>query len=59
MRRLLGVEVRRCLARRLTRALIGVAPGDTVGIQHVGNSLIVHPAGVVPTFRDEPVPAAG
>jgi hypothetical protein len=40
-------------------ALIGIAPGDTVGIQHIGNSLIVHPAGVVPTFRDEPVPAAG
>lgn len=39
--------------------LIGIAPGDAVGVQHVGNSLIVHPAGVVPTFRDEPVPQVG
>lgn len=40
-------------------ALVGIQPGDAVRIQHVGNSLIVHSAGVVPLFRDEPVPAPG
>jgi hypothetical protein len=37
--------------------LIGVKPGETVEIKHVGNSLVLHPAGVVPVFRDEPVPS--
>ena len=38
--------------------LVGIEPGGAVQIQHVGNVLLVHPAGVVPVFRDEPVPAA-
>lgn len=37
--------------------LIGVEPGASVEVKHVGNSLVLHPAGVVPVFR-EPVPAA-
>ena len=38
-------------------ALIGIEPGDKAEIKQIGNSLIIHPAGVVPVFRDEPVPA--
>jgi len=36
--------------------LIGLAPGHKASVQHVGNSLVIHPTGVVPLFRDEPVP---
>ena len=39
--------------------LISVEPGQAVRVQHVGNSLVLCAAGVVPLFRDEPVPAAG
>jgi hypothetical protein len=38
-------------------ALIGLEPGDYARIQHIGNSLVLCPAGEVPTFRDEPAPA--
>lgn len=36
--------------------LIGLGPGHKASVQHVGNSLVIHPSGVVPLFRDEPVP---
>ncbi len=39
--------------------LISVEPGQAVRVQHVGNSLVIHAAGVVPLFRDEPVPQVG
>lgn len=39
--------------------LISVEPGQAVRVQHVGNALVLCAAGVVPLFRDEPVPAAG
>lgn len=39
--------------------LISVEPGQKVRVQHVGNSLVLCAAGVVPLFRDKPVPAAG
>lgn len=39
--------------------LIGIEPGQGIRIQHVGNALVLCAAGVVPLFRDEPVPAVG
>ncbi len=39
--------------------LIGLAPSQKATVQHVGNSLVIHPTGVVPLFRDEPVPQVG
>lgn len=38
--------------------LIGVAPGDSVTVQHINNALVLHRSGEVPLFRDEPVPTA-
>lgn len=37
--------------------LIGIEPGDAIGIQHIGNSLVLTPAGVVPLLQTGPMPA--